>query len=404
MGLHPDVKKFLCDQFKKSVNNEIPTEPCEVLVCDLMWLLFKFCPQEDSTAEDLVNFIWNPIERFFIKGGSTYVCIFDMPQYVPVAKAEEHKKRYGSRSSEPMVSTQCSDTELPAPWHSALADRKTRAEIIHYVTEGLSRRFASRSYHFSDHTIFISGVGETVKKIGVEGYVDCPEHVPATFIGEGDIAVAYWVQQFHDSAVIVRVLDTDQIPILMIRAHIANRTAPLFIWLVTPRKQDEIPLHGYSSLPQEGHTLVNVLSLNAEIREVGTRIEEFVYWIICQKTDFVDKVVQNLGVAPTMKALANNRTNAILVTASGAKCDAKRVVQSFERAALQSKRKRAGVRDTGEVEFRRAWWTLLYWSYAWRGRLPAALVPKPSFGFDSQGLRISPTGNLSDFPNYSAPP
>ena len=79
-----------------------------------------------------------------------------------------------------------------------------------------------------------------------------------------------------------------------------------------------------------------------------------------------------------MKALANNITNAILVTASGAKCDAKRIVQSFERAAMQSKRKRAGVRDTGEVEFRRAWWTLLYWSYAWRSSDAVRLSFNPS--------------------------
>jgi hypothetical protein len=57
---------------------------------------FSFFPEDDSTGENLVDFIWKPIERFFNAGGTTYVCVFDIPGLVPIAKAEEHKKRYGT--------------------------------------------------------------------------------------------------------------------------------------------------------------------------------------------------------------------------------------------------------------------------------------------------------------------
>ena len=68
MGLHPDVKTFLRSRFPSSVGDAIPREPCEVLVCDQMWILFRFSPDDESTGEDLVDFVWGPILKFF-RGG-----------------------------------------------------------------------------------------------------------------------------------------------------------------------------------------------------------------------------------------------------------------------------------------------------------------------------------------------
>ena len=92
MGLHPDVKKFLRTRFPSSVGDGVPETQCDVLVCDHMWLLFKFHPDEGSTGEDLVDFFWRPMLRFFRAGGTSYVCVFDVPERVPVARPRNTRR------------------------------------------------------------------------------------------------------------------------------------------------------------------------------------------------------------------------------------------------------------------------------------------------------------------------
>jgi hypothetical protein len=390
MGLHADVKKYLRGRFPEAVNAEIPKETCDVQIVDLMWLLFKFFPDDDANGHTLIDFFWNPIERFFDAGGKVYVCVFDAPGLVPIAKAEEHKKRYGGVAVEPLESHACDDNVLPAPWRAALANRSVRATVCAYVADGVLRRFTEAKSRFPKRELYVSGLAGRVDRADDSGIVHTDNHAAVTRVGEGDLAVAYWAQQYHDRATIVRVLDSDQIPILQMRAHIARRRAPLFIWLVTPRKQGvDLPYHGYTSMPFEAHTLVDVPALNQAVTRAGLRVEEFCFQVICQKTDFVDKVISNLGVEPSMVALEKNASHAITVTASAARFDATLVKQSFSRAARSSKRKRAEVRADGDVEFRRAWWTLCYWSFGWQGALSDALRPRPAFGFDAKGARTA---------------
>lgn len=389
MGLHPEVKKYLRGRFASSVNDGVPTEVCTAQICDLMWLLFKFHPDDESTGEHLVDFFWRPIERFFTGGGTAYVCVFDAPHLVPVAKAEEHKRRYGAAVREPLESGTCDAESLPRPWSAALADRGVRAVMCAYIARGIERRFLAGGPACMGKAVYVSGVNDHVTRVDHDGVTTRPEHAAAAGIGEGDLAVAYWVQAFHDEPTIVRVLDSDQIPILQLRAHIADRRRPLFIWLVNPRRDDQLPYHGYDTMPYEGHTLVDVLKLNAEITKANVRVEEFCFHVICQKTDFVDKVITNLGVAPSLAGLEKHASGAIRITASSARCDSRLVKRSFERAIVHANKKRAVIRSDGDVEFRRAWWTLCYWSYAWAGALPVELKPRAAFGFDEKGLRTN---------------
>lgn len=388
MGLHSDVKKYLKIRFKNSVNSEIPKKMCETQICDLMWMLFKYHPEEHSVGKDLVDFFWKAIEQFFTSGGVTYVCVFDIPKFVPVAKSEEHKKRYGGSQPDPLLSDVCDNENLPRPWLSALANRKVRSDMITFIADGLAQKFAVHKTRFSGCAMYVSGAHENVHRIDCDGTHVCPEHAPVTNVGEGDLAVAYWVQHFHDRSTVVRVLDSDQIPILQLRAHLAQREKPLFIWLVTPRRNEDLEYHGYITMPFEGHTLIDVIKLNGEVRAAGLRVEEFCFHIICQKTDFVDKLITNLGVHPSLTALEKNASNAIHITASAARCDSQMVKKSFKNAILHSKRKRAEVRSDGDVEFRRAWWTLCYWAFAWKGPLPTILTPSEAFGFTEKGFRV----------------
>jgi len=402
MGLHPDVKKYLKERFKSAVNSDLPTEVCTVQICDLMWLLFKFHPEDESTGEDLVDFFWRPIERFFVGGGSTFVCVFDAPQHVPVAKAEEHKRRYGGAVREALESSACDEQNLPRPWNAALADRRVRGTMCAFIAQGLERRFVANRDKLRTKAVYVSGVADRVTRVDHTGPTLCDDHTAVVGIGEGDLAVAYWAQIFHEESTIVRVLDSDQIPILQLRAHIAERKCPLLIWLVTPRKDAAMAYHGYTTMPYEGHTLVDVLALNSQVTRAGMRVEEFCFHIICQKTDFVDKVIMNLGVAASLSALEKNISGAIRVTASAARCDSALVKRSFERAVTHSKRKRAEVRPEGDVEFRRAWWTLCYWAFAWAGPLPETLRPRPAFGFDEKGARTK-RGQHEAYPTVHPP-
>ena len=439
MGLHPDVKKFLRARFPSSVGDDVPREQCDVLVCDHMWLLFKFYPEDGATAEDLVDFVWRPMLRFFRAGGKSYACVFDVPERVPIAKAEEHKRRYGNTATgappEKPTGT-CSPDSLPLPWHAALADRTARADVCSYIARGIVARFARHADELEGKELVVSGVGGKVVRADANGSKVWKKHAPVAEVGEGDLAVAYWVNHYSDRSVVARVLDTDQIPILMLRAKLSRRDAPLHVWLVTPNSksstttrandEDDDRLHGYESIPPERHTLVDVLRLNAEMeRTTRASVEEWVFWIIAQKTDFVDKIVQNLGVGPTLAALeedarstttatartmlfggssSSSRTSSrppiVRVTASRATCDSREMTSRFGSAVASAKRKRATLRQDSDVEFRRAWWTLLYWSYGWDGPLRESLVPRPAFGFDERGMRAKTRGD-EKFPEFS---
>lgn len=430
MGLHPDVKKFLRTRFPSSVGDGVPASQCDVLVCDHMWLLFKFHPEDGSTGEDLVDFAWRPMLRFFRAGGTSYACVFDVPERVPVAKAEEHRRRYdrgGPPVDEPAGT--CSSSSLPLPWNAALANRRARADVCSYIARGVTERFARHVDELRDKELIVSGVGGKVIRANADGTKVWEEHAPVAEVGEGDLAVAYWVNHYADRSVVARVLDTDQIPILMLRAKLSRRVAPLHVWLVSPRssssssstssKNDEIDdrRHGYECIPPEGHTLVDVTRLNDEIeRTTRASVEEWVFWIIAQKTDFVDKIVQNLGVGPTLAALeedagrasasssaqvsSGNRRPIVRVTASRATCDPREMARRFGSAVASTKRKRATIREDADVEFRRAWWTLLYWSYGWDGPLRESLRPRLAFGFDERGMRAK-TREEETFPDFT---
>jgi hypothetical protein len=78
--------------------------------------------------------------------------------------------------------------------------------------------------------------------------------------------------------------------------------------------------------------------------------------------DFVQKVISQMNVSDSMTALQKARQqDAIVVTASHAHCDGRKISASFKQAVASSGKKRAAVIKTSETELRRSWWTLLYW-------------------------------------------
>jgi hypothetical protein len=144
----------------------------------------------------------------------------------------------------------------------------------------------------------------------------------------------------------------------MLRADLGKRSAPLYVWLVSAGKIEGPPKNQYPFLPCEHHTLIDILALNAAVLKTGTSIATYVYWTITQKTDFVQKVISQLNVGQSMIELERVRTDAILVTASHAQCDGRKISASFKQAAAGSGKKRAAVIKTSETELRRAWWNM----------------------------------------------
>jgi hypothetical protein len=52
-----------------------------------MWSLFKFHSSDDTACgDDLIDYLFSGIERFFLAGGKAYVVCFDIPEFVPNAK------------------------------------------------------------------------------------------------------------------------------------------------------------------------------------------------------------------------------------------------------------------------------------------------------------------------------
>jgi hypothetical protein len=152
-----------------------------------------------------VEFFWRPIQRFFEAGGLVYVCVFDAPKYVPVAKAE--KQTPSSEPAEVVQFSACDDHSLPLLWQAALADRNARAGICACISTGLQKRFAENAPRFPECAVYTSGLGDVVTRTGAAGSAPSTGHAAATSIGEGDIAVAYWVlAAVHDRSTIVRVL------------------------------------------------------------------------------------------------------------------------------------------------------------------------------------------------------
>jgi len=212
MGLHPDVKKHLRERFPECVNDGVPPVPADVIIWDAMWSLFKFNSSDDTACgDDLLDFLFWPLDRHFLAGGKANVVCFDIPEFVPNAKAEEHAKRY-AEAPEPLTSSECSYEKLPTPWRSALANRRVRAEVCAFVAEGFAQRFAARRRTFphKEAYIIVHGAGKTIKKISSAGLNDMPEHANACQIGEGDMSVAYWSHHFCDVNTVVRVLDSDE--------------------------------------------------------------------------------------------------------------------------------------------------------------------------------------------------
>jgi hypothetical protein len=93
MGLHSEMCTYFRNTFPDSVLQHLPS--CDVQVVDFMWFLYRFYTKDSAChPREFIAFASSNAERFFTAGGSVFVFCFDTPALVPLAKAEEHAKRF----------------------------------------------------------------------------------------------------------------------------------------------------------------------------------------------------------------------------------------------------------------------------------------------------------------------
>ncbi len=240
--------------------------------------------------------------------------------------------------------------------------------LMRRLCGALHERFAAQR---RPSTTFIAHVDEPVRS-HVDGRGRLTrELLPPLRLGEADVAVAHWVRMYPRRTVVVRVLDSDHIPISLLTAHSTRRRSPLYVWL---RSRGESSPGAMCDEPRD------VLCVRSLLERLGTcPVTDFCLFVACQQTDFVRKVVQNLNAKKTMDR----------VLASYARGDVKKPFATCDRdvrtcdvegatrflRSLAAAANRASLVRDAECEVRRAWWNVMYWAvpdpppceeYGWR--------------------------------------
>lgn len=223
------------------------------------------------------------------------------------------------------------------------------------LCEALSERFEGAGYR---STSFIAHVEEP-RRVHVDGRGEVTrERLPALRVGEADVAVAHWVRQYPRRTVVVRVLDSDHIPIALLTAHATRRSSPLYVWL---RGRGESSPGAVCDEPRD------VLCVRSLLARLGScPVTDFCFFVACQQTDFVQKVVQRLSAKKTMdRVLASYERGDVKEALT--RCDFERQTCDHDRVmrflrTLAGAANRASLTKEADREVRRAWWNVMYWT------------------------------------------
>lgn len=372
MGLHPDIKSFLKEEFSECFSKDVPAEHLDCQICDLMFVLYNYTPDEESTLDSLVDFIWAPVRQFYENGGVAFVGCFDDSRHVPSAKREEQRKR-----REKVAEAVTVRSGLPWPWRPGLADAAVRAELMRNCVAGLQRRFAREKFRSKTLTLQVDSrpsrsTADASGALSVEELETQP-------VGEADVAVPRWIKEYAARPVVVRVLDSDHIVIALLTAHITRRSAPLYVWL---RARG---MSARGALCNEPRDVLDVRSLVAVLQARNMPPADLSFFIVCQQTDFVRKVVTNLGVKKILTHLlfayrAKKKVQPLLHLSEAEQTADLRRAFLVLRGAVEAA-PRAGLVTDVHGELARAWWNVLYWCSL------SAPPPCERYGWDPAGKR-----------------
>ncbi len=378
MGLHAEIKPFLKEKFASCFVDEVPGEHVNCQICDMMYVLYGFNPDEHAAFADLAEFLWAPIRAFFRAGGKTFVACFDDATCVPAAKRDTQGKRrkaFGEADDPPRLVA-----GIPRPWRAGLADRDLRGDLMRECAAALLARFAGDEFSELRNVALVVDVDSTPKRVErVDGGGVRRTELPSRRSGEADVALPAWARENEDRPCVLRVLDSDAIVIALLHAHVRARETPLYLWIRSRQHEPQKP----SALGSEPRDILDVLALRRSLDQLRVPAPDFAFFVICQQTDFVSKVVTGLGARKVMlKVLAyyaRQRAAKQFLRVSEAEqvIDFEGVLRVLHFAMEDTKR--AALVADPMSELSRCWWNVLYWSN----------ISKPcsNFGWDEEGKR-----------------
>jgi len=399
MGLHPEVKGFLRTKFPSAVSTTMPQ--ADVVALDAMFFLFRM--NTDLGGLGAVESLVHRVLHHARGGGKAYVIAFDIPELVPSAKAFEQKRRDSSRRKNALpeiTSTAVCDIALPDPWHgAAVLNRKLRKQVVDYLAGRIVSLLMSpnsateserRPVVETDELLYDAATTAALqatqlrKDIGhlPDGFrvivhcgnmPDCgiylasggcfsrtepPAAAFAAGLGEGDISCAFWLRYFAINEGLsgcAHGIDSDAVAINLLQLDADTSSRYVLLEAKTGAES----------------CVVNLRALASEVQtQFGCSLDIFVFSLIIQKSDFIDKVVLRGAVGATIEAFC--RTSSTRKLMSPEDVDDTVDVLNAARTRLP---KKTLLRDNHYSAMTRAVWNFRYWAQAARGGLSPELDP-----------------------------
>jgi hypothetical protein len=183
---------------------------------------------------------------------------------------------------------------LPHPWMTALLGRKVRGALIELLSIGLCEWFEN-STHFRTKTLIIHGPLGTLSR------------GPRTLefdlhgVGEADLTVSSFATYYSNRTTVVRVLDSDELPILLLSMQRTKRVKPLYVWLTNGKKEyEQQEIIDEFDLAVENKTIFHMTIMKDTC---PCAVELFVFFVIIQRSDFVRKIIVGANVSKLMSSL-----------------------------------------------------------------------------------------------------
>ncbi|KAK3246090.1 hypothetical protein CYMTET_44311 [Cymbomonas tetramitiformis] len=419
MGLHATIKTHLVDKMQHAVLHSIPAPPDKkaptLCVVDFMWLLFRF---SGSTGVHLTRFILRQAFEAFDGGIPRVAVLTDDPEKVPVQKHEEQKRRRVKRQKTEATRSpellELADDKCPAEFVSAMMNTCFRNRVMAYLARTVPETLRTRKYSALAAQIvsdrFNDGDTELVACFCIgshppqtwawnksTGWRERMSPTIAATHGEADMAavdvIRYFLKTDNDTGrdtggVVVRTIDSDSIPILLMLLRDVTSDVPIMLWLPACGKKSKSGLAcTYDDTDQDNPSVVSIArrvggtafvpAASANVRK-RAQSEASSIWnyenktlirlnglcdadnavrlvVVCviMGTDFNAKLIPGVGIAKIVSALS---------------CvDIQQLKACFQcgdrlRSICSTVLKKPSAKKTDSEEFEKASWVLRYWS------------------------------------------
>lgn len=263
MGLHSAIKPYIANRAKHALLHDLPQGDSpgapSLCVIDFMWLLFRF---SGATGLDLIHFYLRQLFEVYDAGILRAAILTDDARRVPEQKRAEQLRRRKKRAAScdedpPSDCLTISDELLPYDFTRALMSNHFRERMMAYLARGVDRMLRSALYdnlakrllarrNFPAGTKLVaclilgSDPCQTWTWEDGQGWNSANVPIVQPYHGEADLAtidvIRFFVRLDADrgrrtDGVVVRTIDSDSIPILLLLRSRLSSSIPLYLWL-----------------------------------------------------------------------------------------------------------------------------------------------------------------------------